>query len=91
MVVNDLIEELLDLDMEPKQESLWWTSTHKDEDERTLKVGSRVKSWGLPVVEIFDFLGYRCGRTGKGLRGREKLSGREWEAGGGRRACLGGV
>ena len=28
-MVNDIIEELLDLDMEPKPESLWWTSTHK--------------------------------------------------------------
>ena len=28
-MVNDIIEELLDLDMEPKPESLWWTSTPK--------------------------------------------------------------
>ena len=26
-MVNDIIEELLDVDMEPKPESLWWTST----------------------------------------------------------------
>ena len=26
-MVNDMIEELLDLDMEPKSESLWRTST----------------------------------------------------------------
>ena len=28
-MVNDIIEELRDLDMEPKPESLWWTSTYK--------------------------------------------------------------
>ena len=28
-MVNDIIEELLDLDLQPKPESLWWTSTHK--------------------------------------------------------------
>ena len=26
-MVNDIVEELLDLDVEPKPESLWWTST----------------------------------------------------------------
>ena len=31
-MVNDIIEELLGLDMEPKQESLWWTSTYRDVD-----------------------------------------------------------
>ena len=36
MPANQLIIELLDLDMEPKPESLWWTSTHakKVEDGR---------------------------------------------------------
>ena len=28
-MVNDIIEELLDLDLEPKPASLWWTGTHK--------------------------------------------------------------
>ena len=31
-MVNDIIEELLDLDMRSKLESLWWTSTYKDQD-----------------------------------------------------------
>ena len=31
-MVNAMIEELLDLDMEPKPESMWWTSTYEDED-----------------------------------------------------------
>ena len=42
--VNDIMEELLDLDMEPKPESLWWTSINKDEDMTTLKVGNRGKT-----------------------------------------------
>ena len=33
-MVNDIIEELLDLEMEPKPESLWWTSSNKDEGGR---------------------------------------------------------
>ena len=40
-MVNDIIEELLDLDMEPKPESLWWTRAYNDEDGATLKVGNR--------------------------------------------------
>ena len=39
--VNDIIKELLDLDMKPNPKSLWWTSTHKQKDMRTLRVGSR--------------------------------------------------
>ena len=35
-MVNDSIEELMDLDMEPKRESLWWTSIYKDEGTATL-------------------------------------------------------
>ena len=31
-MVNDITEKLLDLDMEPKPESLWCTSTYKEED-----------------------------------------------------------
>ena len=48
-MVNDIIEELLDLDMEPKPESLWWTSAHKHEDLTTLRVGSRGKTWDPPI------------------------------------------
>ena len=29
--------------MEPKPESLWWTSTHKHEDMRTLRVGTETE------------------------------------------------
>ena len=70
-MVNDIIEELLDLDMEPKPESLWWTSsTHKHEDMRTLSVGGRDKVWDLPFCVIFDVLGYRFRRDGEGVSRR---------------------
>ena len=40
-MVNDVIEELLDLDMEPKPESLWWTCPYEEEEKLTLKVAGR--------------------------------------------------
>ena len=64
------IEELLDLDVEPMPESLWCTSTYKDEDVTTMKVGSREKIWDLPFVEVFDVLGNS--RDGKGVQETEK-------------------
>ena len=70
-MVNDIIEELLDVDMEPKPESLWWISTHKHEDMRTLLVGGRdrvccffVKSW-MCWGSVFH-------RDGKGFQGTER-------------------
>ena len=63
-MVNDTMEELLDLDEAPKQESLWWTGTHKHEDMKTLRVGSRGKIGDLPFREVFEVLGYD--RDGKG-------------------------
>ena len=71
-MVNDIIEELLDLDIEPKPESVWWTSTFKDEDMRTLRVGGRDKIWDLAFCEVFDVLGYRFHRDGKGFQGVER-------------------
>ena len=68
-MANDIIEELLDLDMEPKPESVWWTSTSKCEIMTTLRVGSRGKGWDLPFLEVFEVLGYRCHRDGKGFQG----------------------
>ena len=55
--VNDIIEELLDLDMEPKPELWRWTSTCKEEDVTTRKVRSPEKTWDTPFVEVFDVLG----------------------------------
>ena len=37
-MVIDVIEELLDLDMESRLESLWWTSIYNEDDAATLKV-----------------------------------------------------
>ena len=53
-MVNDIFEELLDLDMEPKPESLWRTSTHKHEDMTTLRVGRRGTTWDRPFREVFE-------------------------------------
>ena len=70
-MMNDIIEELLDLDMEPKLESLWWTTTYREEDVTALKVRSRegklgtcqslryLMSWAIVSDEV-----------GKGCRGR---------------------
>ena len=65
--VNDIIEELLDLDMEPKQESMWWTSTNK------LRVGSRGKTLDRPFKEVFDVLGYITG-NGKDFQSVERTT-----------------
>ena len=63
----------MDLDKEPKMESFWWTSIYKDEDERTLNVGSRRKRCILSFVDAFDFLGYRFHKTGKGIQETAKM------------------
>ena len=64
-MVNDIIEELPDLDMEPKSELLWWTNTHQCEVMTTLRVGSRGKCWDLPFREVLEVLGYRYHCDGK--------------------------
>ena len=66
------IEELLNLDMEPKPKSQRWTSTNEEEDKLTLKVGGRGKDWDLPFREVFDVLGYRFQRDGTGTQRFEK-------------------
>ena len=71
-MVHDIIEELLDQDMKPKPESLWWTSTYKHEDMRSLRVGSRDKVLDLPFWEVFGVLGYRFHRDGKGFQSAER-------------------
>ena len=71
-MVNDIIEELLNLDMEPKPESLWWTSSYEEQDKLTLKVGGGGKDWDLPFREVFEVLGYHFQRDGKGTQGVEK-------------------
>ena len=68
LMVNDIIEELLNLDMEPKPESLLWTSSY-EEDKLTLQVGGGGKDWDLPFREVFEVLGYRFQRDGKSTQG----------------------
>ena len=68
-MVNDVIEELMDLDMEPIPESLWWTCSYEEEEEHTLEVSGRGKVWSLPFKDIFVILGYCFNRDGKGTQG----------------------
>ena len=70
---SDIIEEFMDLDMEPKPEAQWWTSTYMAEDGVTLKVGSMGESWEMPFVAEFDLLEYRFRRNGKGIQGTERM------------------
>ena len=63
-----VIEELMDLDMEPRPVTLWWTSTYKADGGKTLQVGGKGKSWEMPFVEEFDPLGYRFPKNGKGAK-----------------------
>ena len=53
-MVNHIIEELMDLDMEPKPESLLYVQSRKWFDTSG---GGRGTSWELPFVEVFDLLG----------------------------------
>ena len=71
-MVKDGIEELLDPDMEPKRESLWWTSTHRDEDVATLQVGSIGKPWNLPFKEEFDVLVIVSTVMGRGFKPQKR-------------------
>ena len=69
-MVNDIIEELSILEMEPKLASLRWTSTFK-EHERTLKGGELGKigmcrSWTRLTLVC------RFRSTGKGVQGTDK-------------------
>ena len=69
-MVNDII--VVEPGHRAQAGSPWWTSTYKDGDERTLKVGCKGGQERLPVVEAFDLLGYRFRRTGKWLQVTEK-------------------
>ena len=52
-MVNDTIEELMDLDMAPKLESLRWKSTCMNGDMRTLRFGGRDKVQDLFLRRLF--------------------------------------
>ena len=70
--VNNIIEELLNLDMAPQPESLWWTSSYEEEDQLTLKVGRGGKDWDLPFQGGLRGIGCRFQRDGRGTQGVEK-------------------
>ena len=59
--VNDIIDELMDLDMEPKPESPSWTSTFKTEDE-----GDRFRRNGKGIQETEKGTLRRNGKLGAG-------------------------
>ena len=67
-IVFCVVEELLELDMESKPES----STPTEEDVSTMKVESTEKIWDMPFMEVFDVMGHRFLRDGKGAQGPEK-------------------
>ena len=71
-MVNDIIEELTDLDMEPKPEPLWWTSAHQAEEKKTLSAGKRGRAWDLSFKDAFEVLGYRFHRDGNGCQGADR-------------------
>ena len=51
-------------------------ATDKEDDVSTLKVESRERTWGVPVMVVCDVLGYRFRRDGKGVQGTEKTHSR---------------
>ena len=75
--VNDVMEELMDLDMEPKPWSLW-ASVHEAEVEATLDGGggARAKIGEMPFCGSFRFVESRDGMGQRTLKKR-------WTAGGG--------
>ena len=70
-MLNDRIEELRLLEMEPEPGSLV-ERTYQKEEKETLEVGHSGKKWSMPFVAAFDVLGFRFGRTVKGIQGTEK-------------------
>ena len=67
--------------MEPKPESLWWTSSFEEEDKITLKVGGGGKEWNLPFREVFEVLEYRFQCDRKCTQGVEKdIAAKGWAA-----------
>ena len=73
-MVKDIMEELMDLDMEPKPWSLW-TSTYEAEVEATLEVEGQVQKLGDAFCGSFRFVESRDGMD-------EDVK-KRWTAGGG--------
>ena len=69
-MVIDIIDVLMDLEMEPKPESLWSKSTYTAEDGVTLEVRRRWRSWEMSIVEVSDILDNRFRRNGRVFNGQ---------------------
>ena len=82
-MVNDIIEELSILDLEPKPQSLSWTNTHKGEDERTLNVWGQGKNWTCRSWTRFKSWAIAFERLGNTFKARTRQSEKGWEVGGG--------
>ena len=80
--VNDIIEELLNLDMEPKPESLWWTRSYLEEDKLRLQVGGGGKDGNCRSGRSSRCWGNVFSVMGKAHKGSERLCAKEWAAGG---------
>ena len=52
--MNNISDEVTNLDMEPKLESLWWTSTYKAKVGATVQIKGRGKCWEMRFVEEFE-------------------------------------
>ena len=64
--------------MEPKPESLWWTSTHQTE-EKKVECGEH----GPPIKDVFEVSGYRFHCDGKGgFKEQIERCAKAWPVGG---------
>ena len=77
-MVNYIVEELLDLDTQPKLESpvdehFQGRGQSDIECQKvTLNAGNRGLAWDFPVKDVFEVLGYRFHRDGKGFQGADR-------------------
>ena len=72
-MVNDIIEELLNLDMEPSGNHYGGrVRTRRRASSRSRWEEGRGKDWELPFREVFEVLVCRFQRDGKGTQGVEK-------------------
>ena len=66
-------EDIVNKGMEPKQESLLWTSTYAKEVEGPMVLEGAGRFWIIPFVKKLDlFLGHRYKRGGKCDAGMKK-------------------
>ena len=61
--LKDLIEEAERWDLDPKQASLWWTSSHADEKMDDMTTRTRTRLHKLPFEKKVKTLGYTFNQT----------------------------